>query len=75
MRRTGQWLRFIGLLIEMVGVFGVVREKGGQASPQIAFPGGQAVSAAWAAVALGFVLWLVGKIVLAAARPHRRDSP
>ena len=75
MRRTGQWLRFIGLLIEMVGVVGVVREKGGQASPPIQFPGGQVVSTAWAAVALGFVLWLVGKIVLAAARPPRRDRP
>jgi drug/metabolite transporter (DMT)-like permease len=75
MRRTGQWLRFIGLLIEMVGAVGVVREKGGQATPQIQVPGGPVVSTAWVAVGLGFVLWLVGQILLAAARTRRPDSP
>jgi hypothetical protein len=75
MRRTGQWLRFIGLMIEMVGVIAVVRERGGQASATIQIPGGPVVSMAWAAVALGFVLWLVGKILLASARPLRRDTP
>jgi len=75
MRRTGPWLRFIGLMIEMVGVIAVVRERGGQASPMIQIPGGPVVSTTWAAVVLGFVLWLIGKILLASARPPRRDTP
>ena len=75
MRATGHWLRWIGLMIEMMGVVGVLRERGGQSNPQVQIPGGPVVSMAWVAVALGFALWLVGKIVLAAARPTRRDSP
>lgn len=71
MRRTGQWLRFIGLLIEMIGVLGVVRERGGQAVPQLTV-GGSQVSTAWAAVALGFSLWLIGKVLIAAERRPRR---
>jgi hypothetical protein len=74
MRRTGQWLRFIGLLTEVVGVVGVVRERGGQDVPLIQIPGGPVVSIAWLAVAVGFLLWLVGKILLVAARPARRDA-
>jgi hypothetical protein len=74
MRRTGQLLRLLGLLIEFAGVVGVVRERSGRAIPQLRTPGGPVVSAAWVAVALGFVLWLVGTILLAATRPPRRTS-
>jgi len=71
MRRAGRWLRLIGLLIEMVGVVGVVRERGGRGGVPIRVPGGPAVSAAWVAVVLGFVIWLVATILLAATRPPR----
>jgi hypothetical protein len=74
MRRTGQLLRALGLLIEFAGVVGVVRERGGQATLPIRFPGGPVVSAAWVAVVLGFVIWLVGRILLAATRPPSRGS-
>ena len=75
MRRTAQWLRMIGLLIELVGVVGVVRERGGKEFPQVQVPGGPLVSSAWVAVVLGFVIWLIGRILLAAARPSRRETP
>jgi hypothetical protein len=64
----------IGLLIEMVGVVGVIRERGGQALPQVRIPGGPVVSAAWVAVVLGFVIWLIATILLAATKPPRRSS-
>jgi hypothetical protein len=73
MRRTGQWLRFIGLLIEMTGVLGVVRERSGQAIRPITV-GGSAISIAWVAVALGFGLWLIGKILIASARAAPANS-
>jgi hypothetical protein len=73
-RRIGQWLRLIGLLIEMVGVVGVVRERGGKEVPQITIPGGPVVSSAWIAVVLGFVIWLVATILLSATKPPRRDG-
>jgi drug/metabolite transporter (DMT)-like permease len=75
MRRTGQFLRLLGLVIEFAGVIGVVRERGGQAIPMVRIPGGPVASAAWVAVGLGFVLWLVGTILLAANRPARRSRP
>jgi hypothetical protein len=73
-RITGQWLRLIGLLVEMIGVVGIVRERGGASLPQVPLPGGRAVSAAWIAVGLGFVIWLVATILLAASRPPRQDG-
>lgn len=71
MRVAGQVLRAMGLLIEMLGVIGVVRERGGQALPQLTIPGGPVFSVAWVAVVLGFVLWLAGTIVLVATRGRR----
>ena len=75
MRRTAQWLRMIGLFIELVGAVGVVRERGGKEFPQFQVPGGTIMSSAWAAVVLGFVIWLIGRILLASARPSRRETP
>jgi drug/metabolite transporter (DMT)-like permease len=74
-RITGQWLRLIGLLVEMVGVVGIVRERGGTPAPPLTLPGGRVVSSAWIAVGLGFVLWLVATILLATTRSPRRDKP
>jgi drug/metabolite transporter (DMT)-like permease len=74
MRMTGQLLRLVGLLIEMVGVVGVVRERGGSEVPRFQIPGGPTVSAGWAAVVLGFVVWVVATILLAATRPPRRQK-
>lgn len=73
-RITGHWLRLIGLLVEMIGVVGIVRERGGASLPRIPLPGGGAVSSAWLAVGLGFVIWLIATIILAATRPPRPDS-
>ncbi len=74
MRMTGQLLRLVGLLIEMLGVVGIIRERGGSELPRVPIPGVPAVSAAWFAVVLGFVVWLAATILLAATRPPRRES-
>ena len=73
-RVTGHSLRLIGLLIEMAGVIFVVRERGGKEVPQIHLPSGPVVSSAWVAVVLGFVIWLVATIILAATKPPRPES-
>ena len=72
MRRTGQWLRFIGLLIEMIGFLGVLRDPAARSLPRFQIPGGPVVSIAWVAFVLGLVVWLVGQILIAAGRPPRR---
>ena len=73
-RTTGQWLRLFGLLVEMIGVVGIVRERGGTSLPRVPLPGGRVVSSAWIAVGLGFVIWLIASIILASTRPPRQDS-
>lgn len=74
MRMTGQLLRLVGLLIEMAGVIGVVRERGGSEVPHVQIPGGPKISAGWCAVVLGFVVWLAATILLAATRRPRHES-
>lgn len=68
---TGQSLRLGGMLIEMIGVMGVMTGKGDIASLRLRLPGGGEVSPAWIAVVLGFLIWLVGTILVSSARPSR----
>ncbi len=51
-RTTGQWLRVIGLLIEMIGLVAIVRERGGTPAPSLTLPGGRVISSAWIAADL-----------------------
>lgn len=60
MRQASHWLRYIGLMIEMLGIFAILREWGGKA--------------AWVVFLLGFLLWLVGRILMATTPRPRRDS-
>jgi hypothetical protein len=71
-KSTGHLIRFTGLLIEMFGVWGVYNSTGQKDEAQIQLPGGSVVSWAWMAVALGFVLWLTGTIVVYASRTRRQ---
>ena len=49
--------------------------KGGQASsPRSQVPGARSSRSAWVAVVLGFVIWLIARILLAAARPSRGET-
>ena len=73
-RTTGQWLRVIGLLIEMIGLVAIVRERGGTPAPSLTLPGGRVISSAWAALGLGFLVWLIATILVAAGRPPRGES-
>jgi hypothetical protein len=68
---TGQSLRLGGMLIEMIGVMGVMTGKGDIASLRLRLPSGGEVSPAWIAVVLGFVIWLVGTIIVASSRSSR----
>ena len=71
---TGQWLRLIGLLIEMIGVVGVVRERGGSEPPP-----GPAPRRSRRLVGVdrrgARLRHLVGREILLAARPSRRETP
>ena len=68
---TGQSLRLGGMLIEMLGVMGVMTGQGDIESLRLRLPGGTVVSPAWIAVVLGFAIWLVGTILLTKSRSSR----
>ncbi len=74
MRTYAQWLRFLGLLIEMTGIVGIVRERAGTQMPRLSIPGGPTVSWTWVVLAIGFVVWLVATIILAATRTVDREA-
>jgi len=68
---TGQILRLVGLLIEMLGVLGVVAGRPNFGATRLRLPGGTTVAPAWIAVTLGFLIWLIGTILVVASRPSR----
>lgn len=69
MRTHARWLRYLGLLLEMTGLVGIVRERPGREMPRLTIPGGYSISWAWISLAVGFVVWLVATIILATTRP------
>jgi hypothetical protein len=67
----GQILRLGGLLIEMVGVVAVLADYPNLAAARLRLPGGPVVAPAWIAIALGFLLWLIGTILIYGSRRSR----
>ncbi len=73
-RVVGQILRLVGLMIEMFGVFGVLTGRGDFEAVRLRLPNGTVVSPAWIAIALGFVIWLLGTILGLGPRPKDSQS-
>jgi hypothetical protein len=73
--RIGQFLRGVGLLIELLGVIAVVAQTRKTEIPQISLPGQVQVGLGWVAVAVGFVVWLIGGLLILgshrASRSHK----
>jgi hypothetical protein len=67
----GHLIRIVGLLIEVAGVWAVYTSRNEREPAVVSFPGGRVVPAAWLAVGLGFVLWLIGTIVVSVSRSRR----
>jgi hypothetical protein len=75
---TGQALRLTGLLIELLGAIAVVLQSRGTSIASVPLPGGASVSLGWLAVAVGFALFLTGRIILVITAPPKgklRKSP
>jgi hypothetical protein len=70
-KATGQILRLGGLLIEMLGVLGVVTRSPEVAAARLRLPGGTMMAPAWIAVVLGFLIWLLGTFLVYGSRPSR----
>ena len=68
-RLHGQILRTVGILIEMLGILALVfRTKTDEAGTPL--PGSFSQTQAWAIIGSGFVIWLVGSIVIYWPRPR-----
>jgi hypothetical protein len=74
-RTLGHLIRILGLVIEMLGVWGVFNSTGAKESARIQLPGGNEIPLAWLAVGIGFVLWFTGTIVVYFSRPTRKFTP
>jgi hypothetical protein len=70
-RLIGHILRMIGLLIELIGVWVVFSPKADTDVTRIALPGGKTVPVGWLVVAVGFALWLTGRVMVSATAPAR----
>ncbi len=64
----GQLARITGLVVEMLGIWGVFQSSNQPAPRAIALPGGTAVPLAWLAVGFGFILWLTGTFMIVTSR-------
>ncbi len=67
----GPILRRMGLLLEFVGVFGILNDRGKGEVKHFEIPGLGSVSIAAIAFAVGFGLWLTGAIIASRSRPKR----
>ena len=75
MRRvTGQILRMVGLLIEALGVMGILTGRGDIEALRLRLPSGTLVSPAWIVLVSGFAIWLVGTILAFRVPPRRLAS-
>jgi hypothetical protein len=70
----GHLIRILGLVIEMLGVWGVFNSTGVKDSARLQLPGGNEIPLAWLAVGIGFVLWFTGTIVVYFSRPTRKSA-
>jgi hypothetical protein len=74
MKKTlGHLIRILGLVIEMLGVWGVVNSTGAKNSARLQLPGGSEIPSAWLAVGIGFVLWFAGTSLVYFAWPSRKS--
>jgi hypothetical protein len=71
---VGQFMRLGGLLVEMLGVWAVMKGNEGVFATKLHLPGFEPVALAWIGIALGFLLWLVGTVLVYWSRPPRKPS-
>jgi hypothetical protein len=71
-KTTGHIIRMTGMLIEMLGLWGVVQTSNSRAPWLISIPGAGTMPVAWLAVFIGLIVWLVGVFIVYSYKP--RDS-
>ncbi len=73
-KTTGHIIRMIGMLIEMLGVWGVYQASNSKTAWEISLPGTGRVPVAWFAVLVGLIVWLVGVFIVYSNKPLRNKK-
>ncbi len=68
-KTTGHIIRMIGMLIEMLGVWGVYQASNSKTPWEISLPATGPVPVAWFAVLVGLIVWLVGVFIVYSNKP------
>jgi hypothetical protein len=63
-KTTGHIIRMIGMLTEMLGLWGVVQTRNSKSAWLISIPGAGTMPVAWLAVFIGLIVWLVGVFIV-----------
>ena len=75
-KTTGHIIRMTGMLIEMLGVWGVYQANNSKTPWLISIPGTARMPAAWLAVFVGLIIWLVGVFIVYSYKPTApEESP
>jgi hypothetical protein len=70
---TGHIIRIVGLVFEMVGVWGAYRSMGSRDPVGFVMPDKTVLPWTWVAVGIGFFLWLTGRIIVDTARARSKQ--
>jgi len=72
-RNTAHIIRMVGLLIEMAGVWAVYTGRDDPSPMRISLPGSaRALPLSWLVLALGFVVWFTGTILVYRSPPWKK---
>ena len=73
-KTTGHIIRMIGMLIEMLGVWGVYQASNSKTPWVISIPGAGTMPVAWLAVFVGLIIWLAGVFIVYSNKPFRHKK-
>ena len=73
-KTTGHIIRMIGMLVEMLGVWGVYQASNSKAPWVISISGAGTMPVAWLAVFAGLIIWLAGVFIVYSNNPYRRKK-
>jgi hypothetical protein len=73
-KTTGHIIRMIGMVIEMLGVWGVYQASNSNTPWVISIPGAGPIAVAWLAVFVGLIVWLGGVFIVYSNKPFRHKK-
>ncbi len=73
-KTTGHIIRMVGMLIEMLGVWGVYQANHSEKPLVISIGGRGPIPLAWLAVVFGLIAWLAGVFIVYSNKPLRHNK-